>query len=104
MTLRLQDTLRLINDEIAERADGVETAAYVCECLDRGCAEAVEVPVELYRQMRLVPNRFMVCPDHVDGPSEFCVVQERSYAIVERAPLGQPRLTRSLRETATARS
>jgi hypothetical protein len=89
MALRLQAILRRINDEIAAQAADGSTVAFVCECDDRACVEAIELQPELYRQLRLVPTRFAVRSDHVDARTERLVTDGGTYAIVERARLDE---------------
>ena len=87
--VRLQTILRRINDAIAAQAGATGTVGFVCECCDLACAEAIELPVELYRQMRLAPNRFAVRAGHVATAAERLVAGAPAYAIVERAPLAE---------------
>jgi hypothetical protein len=89
MSVRLQGILRRINDEIAAQAFDGSTIAFVCECDDRGCVEAIELRLELYRQLRLVPTRFVVRSDHVDARTERLVTDGGTYAVVERTRLDE---------------
>ncbi len=83
-TARLDAVLRRINDEIAARATASSTAGFVCECREWACAEAIELPVDVYRQVRAKPNRFAVHAGHVAGAPERLVSTASTYAIVER--------------------
>ena len=82
---RLETILRRINDAIAAQAGASGTYGFVCECGDWACAEAIELPLDLYRQVRRVPNRFAVRAGHVGRAADRLLVAAPSYAIVERA-------------------
>jgi hypothetical protein len=81
---RLQDRLRLVNAEIARRAGGGVTAAFVCECLDRGCVEAVEAPLPVFSVLASAGSYFLVRPGHDEPLGERIVRRESGYVVVER--------------------
>jgi hypothetical protein len=69
---RMQAVLRAVNREIARRANGSATAAFVCECEDRGCAEALEAPLSVLR------------PGHEEPLAERVVSDGSDYRVVVR--------------------
>jgi hypothetical protein len=81
---RLQQLLRSVNGEIARRSAGGATAAFVCECLDRGCVEAVEAPLAAFTVVAATGTYFLVRPEHLDQLSDRIVREHRNYAVVER--------------------
>lgn len=85
LALRLQALLRSVNREIARRAGGAPSAAFVCECVDRGCAEAVEVPLAVFRAVEEGRRYLVVRPAHDDPLLERVVRRTAGYLVVERA-------------------
>lgn len=81
---RLQERLRLVNAEIARRAGAGVTAAFVCECLDRGCVEAVEAPLPVFGVLASGSRYFLVSAGHDDPLAERVVRRESGYVVVER--------------------
>jgi hypothetical protein len=84
LALRLQVLLRSVNREIARRAGDSPTAAFVCECEDRGCAEAVEVPLVIFRALEERSRFLLVRPSHEDPLHERVVRRGAGYLVVER--------------------
>lgn len=84
LALRLQVLLRSVNREIARRAGEAPSAAFVCECGDRGCAEAVEVPVSVFRAVQDVERYLVVRPAHEDPLLERVLRRAAGYLVVER--------------------
>ena len=82
---RLQALLRSVNAEIARRSGAGVTAAFVCECLDRGCVEAVEAPLAAFAVVAATQKYFLVRPEHLDPLSDRIVRENGGYAVVERA-------------------
>ena len=85
LAVRLQVLLRSVNRQIAGRAGDAPTAAFVCECADRGCAEAVEVPVPIFRALQEQSKFLVVRPAHEDPLLERVVRRAGSYLVVERS-------------------
>ena len=82
---RLQLLLRSVNVEIARRAGPSVTAAFACECLDRGCGEAVEAPLNVFAVLAATGRHFLVRPEHHDPLGDRIVRQDGGYVVVERA-------------------
>lgn len=74
-----------MNREIARRAGEAPSAAFVCECEDRGCAEAVEVPLAIFRAVEEGRRYLIVRPAHEDPLLERVVRRASGYLVVERA-------------------
>jgi hypothetical protein len=81
---RLQARLRNVNSEIARRAGSGVTAAFVCECLDRNCVEAVEAPLPLFAVLATAGNYFLVRPGHDEPAGERILRRDSGYVVVER--------------------
>lgn len=81
---RLQILLRSVNREIARRAGDAPSAAFVCECGDRECAEAVEVPLTVFRAVQDVDRYLVVRPAHEDPLLERVLRRAAGYLVVER--------------------
>ncbi|NUT56207.1 MAG: hypothetical protein HOQ03_09520 [Thermoleophilia bacterium] len=81
---RLQALLRSVNREIARHAGSSATAAFVCECLDRSCVEAVEVPLKVFAVVTAAGRFFLVRAGHNEELTERVVRREARYVVVER--------------------
>ena len=57
---------------------------FLCECADEFCAESVALFREEYEQLRAVPERFAVAPEHVLAEVERVVEKHRVYWVVEK--------------------
>ena len=79
---RLAGLLRGVNRRIADRSP-MTVAALACECVSRECAEAVEVPLNLFRVVDARPGYFLVRPGHEDTV-ERVVRRNGAYVVVER--------------------
>jgi hypothetical protein len=80
----LQARLRAVNREIARRGGAGVTAAFVCECLDRGCVEAVEAPLPVFAVLAAARPYYLVRPGHDDPLTDRVVRREPGYVVVER--------------------
>lgn len=81
---QLQRLLRSVNREIARRSASGVTAAFVCECLDRSCVEAVEAPLAVFAVLATAGQYFVVRPEHEHALGERVVRRENGYVVVER--------------------
>jgi hypothetical protein len=80
---------RDLNERIAEAVEHSPTvwsspAMFVCECALADCAEAIELTLEKYRDVRESPVRFIVVPGHEDLAIERIVVTSESFFVVEK--------------------
>jgi hypothetical protein len=81
---RMQAVLRAVNREIARRANGSATAAFVCECEDRGCAEALEAPLSVFVLAASKERHYLVRPGHEEPLAERVVSDGSDYRVVVR--------------------
>jgi hypothetical protein len=65
-----------------------ETARFVCECGELGCAEPIEMTLAEYESLRADPKRFAVKPGHEITDVERVVEEREGYFIVEKLPGG----------------
>jgi hypothetical protein len=79
---RLVSLVRSVNRRIAERSP-VTVTALACECASRACAEAMEVPLNVFLVVDARPGLFVVRPGH-EEPLERVVRRNGSYLVVER--------------------
>jgi hypothetical protein len=79
---RLAVLLRGVNRRIADRSP-MTVAALACECASRDCADAVEVPLNLFRVVDARAGLFLVRPGHEDT-LERVVRRNGAYVVVER--------------------
>ena len=81
---RMQAVLRAVNREIARRAGGSTTAAFVCECDDRGCADALEAPLSAFVMAASKDRHYLVRPGHEEPLADRIVGRARDYLVVVR--------------------
>jgi len=81
---RIQTVLRAVNREIARRANGSATAAFVCECEDRGCAEALEAPLSVFVLAASKERHYLVRPGHEEPLADHVVSEGSDYRLVVR--------------------
>jgi hypothetical protein len=85
-----ETTFRAANERLrtvfAESDDEPPGGAYpfLCECGDRKCTQTVQVPLELYAEVRDHPARFLIVPGHKQLDSETIVDDGDGYEIVEK--------------------
>jgi len=81
---RMQAVLRAVNREIARRANGSTNVAFVCECKDRGCAEALEAPLSVFVVAASNDRHHLVRPGHEEPLADRVVNRARDYLVVVR--------------------
>ena len=80
---------REINENIADLVEHSPTirsspVAFVCECAAPDCAQALEITLDTYQDIRSDPARFLVVPGHVAGDVERVVMEGGQYLVVEK--------------------
>ena len=77
---------RDVNERIATAAGGFgsDDAEFVCECADPTCVERVEVPLEVYEDVRAEPTTFILATGHEEGSIEKVVETRRRFQIVDK--------------------
>ena len=73
--------------EINERAEEIGTAVhapteFLCECYRADCTERLNVPLDVYEQVRAQPRRFLVKPGHERLEFERVVDQGNGWLVV----------------------
>jgi hypothetical protein len=63
----------------------LDTYPFLCECGRRDCTEVVQVPFEVYEEIREHPARFLILPGHKQLPTETIVDEADGYEVVEKA-------------------
>ncbi|MEP6978623.1 MAG: hypothetical protein ABI948_11270 [Thermoleophilia bacterium] len=83
---RTESLFRDVNERIATAAGGFgsEQAEFVCECADPTCVDRVEVPLEVYEDVRAEPTTFILVNGHEEGSIEKVVETRRRFQIVEK--------------------
>jgi len=83
---KTESLFRDVNERIATAAGGFgsEQAEFVCECADPTCVDRVEVPLEVYEDVRAEPTAFILANGHEDESIETVVEERRRYQIVEK--------------------
>ena len=73
-----------------EDASGVppdEPVPFVCECDDRACSQAIQLPLAEYEHAVAPIDRFIVVPGHEDLAVESVVEQRDTYLVVSKPGL-----------------
>jgi hypothetical protein len=86
---RNEALFREVNENVQQLAERFSTpsdvpAGFVCECADDTCTARVDVPLEVYEQVRQDPRRFVVLPGHVLPEIERVVEEADRYVVVEK--------------------
>ena len=81
-----QTLLRETNDRVLRLSEGhsIDTAEFLCECGERGCARPVRLTLSEYAELRRDPTLLVVARGHPTGSYE--VVHERPEYTVVRTP------------------
>jgi hypothetical protein len=89
---------RDVNERIAETSErfDADEAEFMCECADSGCAERLEVPLEVYEDVRSEGTTFLLNPDHVEPDVEKIVRDHHEFAIVRKIDDAVARMVRQL--------
>ena len=60
--------------------------AWICECANESCVEAVNLTLSEYEAVRSVPARFIVAPclEHVMTGLERVIERQERYWVIER--------------------
>ena len=84
-----QERFRRANQRLYERVIAVvgddRPVAFLCECADDSCTEAVNVTVREYRDVRGEDARFLIVNGHATVAGEEVVEDRGEYAVVEKA-------------------
>lgn len=87
---RNQLLFREVNErirEVAGRFGVLDAALFICECGRADCADAVELDLRVYDELRSRPDSFVILPGH-ESAGEQVVARNKRYLIV-RAASGQ---------------
>jgi hypothetical protein len=83
---------REVNERLKEVGQSfslvAETARFVCECGELGCAEPIEMTLADYERLRADPTHFAIKPGHEITDVERVVEEHDHYSIVEKLPGG----------------
>ena len=83
---KTESLFRDVNERIATAAGGFgsDEAEFVCECADPACVHRVEVPLEVYEEVRAEPTTFILANGHEERSIEKVVETRRRFQIVEK--------------------
>jgi hypothetical protein len=95
---RTESLFRDVNERIAETSErfAADEAEFMCECSDPGCAERLEVPLEVYEDVRADATTFLLNPEHVEPDVEKIVRRRSGYAIVKKVDEAVARIVHQL--------
>jgi hypothetical protein len=82
-----QALFREVNERVKLLRNGtypLTEVDFICECADDSCFEPVALTVSQYEAVRLRPDRFLVCPEHVHPEAETVSERYDDYWIVEK--------------------
>jgi hypothetical protein len=79
----LAPLIRQVNRQIVARTR-LEIVAVACECEDRSCEAALEVPLVLFRVVDARPTYFVVASGHEQPFAERIVRRDGGYVVVSR--------------------
>jgi hypothetical protein len=73
--------------EEASEVPADEPVPFACECDDRACAKAIEMPLAEYERAVGPIDRFIVVPGHEDPAVEVVVERRDAYFVVSKPDL-----------------
>ena len=79
---KANETLRETFPDPEDR--GLDPYPFLCECGNRDCTRVIEVPLEVYAQVREHPARFLTLPGHAMPDAEVVVEETDGYEVVEK--------------------
>ena len=82
----VNEKIEMLNQAFGDALDAGST--WVCECADTTCAQALEMTLGEYEQLRTHPNRFAVVHGHVLEEVEHVVGENDRYQVVEKLGVG----------------
>ena len=80
-------TFREANEVIvtaARRLGEGERAPFICECADPACRDVLRLTLAEYAAVRADPTRFVVAPEHEQGPFTKEVDGGEGYVVVQK--------------------
>jgi hypothetical protein len=89
---RVQLLYRQVNDRIHSVGSDVfgippdEPLSLVCECLDLGCVERINISAEDLRRARMSPAHFVVLPGHEADEFEEVAERNQTFLVVSKDP------------------
>ena len=78
---------RRVRLDIEGGATSHDVEAFLCECDDPGCAQALWLPLGEYERAVSAPDRFVVLPGHEDPAVESVVETHDAYLVVSKPSL-----------------
>jgi hypothetical protein len=83
---RNEALFRDVNERVRELANesAAGSVAFVCECGQAECAEALPVPLADYERVRSEPTHFIVAPGHETSDVERIVERNAGYDVVRK--------------------
>jgi hypothetical protein len=83
-----QALFRTANERLRERAQklagAVETIPFLCECADEACLGRIELTMAQYQEVRRVPSRYVVLPEHAAIARDHVVEDGGHFQVVEK--------------------
>ena len=77
---------RIARNEVTSRElnERLGIRAFVCECGDLTCGAVLQLPLEIYRSVRVDDRRFIVAPGHNTPEVEDVVMRRQEWAVVSK--------------------
>ena len=75
---------REINESAQPQRVTYGEGRFVCECADRGCMAWIEVPIDVYTDVRNHPRHFVVAAGHEVPDLESVVARGSGFFVIEK--------------------
>ncbi len=77
---------RIARNEVTSRDlnERLGIRAFVCECGDLDCGAVVQLPLDIYRSVRVDDRRFIISPGHNMPEVEDVVMRRENWAVVRK--------------------
>jgi hypothetical protein len=87
LCVQAQALIREVNEQIHKLGSKWDSDAgdcsIVCECPNPECLAPLQIPSQLYTDVRAFPTRFLLVPDHVADGFQRVVEAGTNYVVVE---------------------
>ena len=84
--MQAEDVFRSANERIAEKGRELGwhfPVPFLCECADTHCFARLELPLEVYEDLRSDSQRYLTAPGH-EIPGALVIEQTESLALTEK--------------------
>jgi hypothetical protein len=87
LAVHAQALMREVNEQIHQLGSRwrgeADLCGIVCECANGDCLAPLQIPLQVYAQVRRFPTRFVLAPEHAADTFQRVVEEAADYVVVE---------------------